>query len=233
VHVKLSFLRTTSKASAPQWECLARAADQMRDKESADEASADETSADASVDPAANQWLSDPSVAPLRLSAARLAAVRKLTSNHARVLHDVCNPARWTNTDGGALTQLALQRVHVDYAPWVDRALQLVACRLLRCSPSGTEPADAEISSTAPSIESLQVHQLEGHVSRGVVASQMSSQRMSDEHADAWAATYTYLENRLQARSDQKPGRTPDLDVAAAEVMLEVVREVCIGHMTG
>ena len=51
--------------------------------------------------------------------------------NHAQVLHDVTNPARWTNVEGRPLTQLELRRVHPDLAPHVDRCLQETARRLL------------------------------------------------------------------------------------------------------
>ena len=47
------------------------------------------------------------------------------------MLHDVTNPARWTNVEGRPLTQLELRRVHPDLAPHVDRCLQETARRLL------------------------------------------------------------------------------------------------------
>ena len=65
-------------------------------------------------------------------------AARRLIQNHARVLHDVANPARWTNIDGRALTQLELVRVPPDAAAFVDEALRETARRLLGQPP--TEP---------------------------------------------------------------------------------------------
>jgi hypothetical protein len=62
---------------------------------------------------------------------ARELAARRLVANHAKVLHDVANPARWTNVEGKPLTQIELRRVHPDLAPHVDRCLQETARRLL------------------------------------------------------------------------------------------------------
>merc|ERR1740139_1851764 len=62
---------------------------------------------------------------------ARELAARRLIANHAKVLHDVTNPARWTNVEGKPLTQVELRRVHPNLAPHVDRCLQEIARRLL------------------------------------------------------------------------------------------------------
>jgi len=48
----------------------------------------------------------------------------------------------------------------------------------------------------------------------------------SAEHAQVWATTARYLADRLQATHDEKMGRTPDMSVAAAVAMRDVLREI-------
>ena len=62
---------------------------------------------------------------------AREEAVRKILSNHDRLLIDICNPSTDTNTDGKALTQVQLNRVAPEHAQFVDEGLREVARRLI------------------------------------------------------------------------------------------------------
>lgn len=59
-------------------------------------------------------------------------AARKLITNHAYVLKDLCNPSKVRNIHGTKLlTQLDLERVPVESSPHVDAFLREVAWRLL------------------------------------------------------------------------------------------------------
>ena len=44
--------------------------------------------------------------------------------------------------------------------------------------------------------------------------------------AVAWSQTTKYLAGRIQARPEEKPGRTPDMSVKAAKAMRAVLKEV-------
>tara|TARA_B100000795_G_scaffold115881_1_gene86054 strand:- start:196 stop:1242 length:1047 start_codon:yes stop_codon:yes gene_type:complete len=134
-------------------------------------------------------------VASAHAHPARELAARRLIANHAKVLHDVTNPARWTNVEGKPLTQIELRRVHPDLAPHVDRCLQETARRLL-----------SHRSELRPSHAGAAAH--------------------SDVVVAAWAATARYLDGRIQGRSEQKPGRTPDMDADAAAAMRAVLQAV-------
>ena len=135
-------------------------------------------------------------VASAHAHPARELAARRLIANHAKVLHDVTNPARWTNVEGKPLTQIELRRVHPDLAPHVDRCLQETARRLLS-------------------------HRLEWRPSHAGAAA-----AHSDVVVAAWVATARYLDGRIQGRPEQKPGRTPDMDADAAAAMRAVLQAV-------
>jgi hypothetical protein len=139
--------------------------------------------------------------------AARTAAARRLLASHTRVLHDVANPARWTNIDGAPLTQQHLVRVHPDHAAYADEAMREVVRRLLGLPPAYARESAAPLAPLA--------HAEGGDAAEGGAA-----------RAAAWGATARYLVGRVQGRPEQKPGRTPDVDEAAAEAMCAVLLEV-------
>ena len=88
------------------------------------------------------RWMDRPGITSglgavaLHSKEARDEAVRKLVSNHARVLRDVVHPSSTSNIENKPLTQLALRRIHPRERDAVDEFLREVAFRLLGERPA-------------------------------------------------------------------------------------------------
>lgn len=129
---------------------------------------------------------------------AREEIARKLISNHRAVLCDVCNPSKTRNIIGKPLTQVELERVHASMRPNIDQLFRETVRRLLG-RRGGL------------------------HSEEHVVAPQINNQKQ----AQAWRACVNYLGGgRVQSKSQQKPGRKPDMSPAAYAAFIAVMEEI-------
>jgi hypothetical protein len=108
-------------------------------------------------------------------------------------------------TNPAPATQLELQRIPVQYRPTVDAFLREM-CRRLH----GRRPG--------PEAYAL-FRMLEEPLALG-----------NQEQLAVWGAAAAYLTGRIQSVPDQKPGRTPDMGLAAATAFVQVAQEIGMGR---
>jgi len=84
-----------------------------------------------------------------------------------------------------------------------------------------------------PLFDAPYVDQMLREVSRRLLGRRSDAYELPDAAApstvgqsEAWAQTATYLYGRIQAAPGEKPGREPDMSVAAANALREVLQEV-------
>lgn len=102
-------------------------------------------------------------------------------------------------------TQHELQRIPVQYRPMVDAFLREM-CRRLH----GRRPG--------PEAYAL-FRMVEEPLEQG-----------NQEQLAVWGAAATYLTGRIQSVPDQKPGRNPDMSLAAATAFVQVAQEIGMGR---
>lgn len=128
----------------------------------------------------------------------RLAAAKKLISNHRAVICDVTNPSKEFNVYGYILTQFELERVDIGSKVHIDQMFRECTRRLLgHCG--GMEKLGKKPDPKDPH--------------RAV-------------QAKAYRGCETYLKTRLQSKLDQKPGREPDLSESANAAFMAVLDEM-------
>jgi hypothetical protein len=108
-------------------------------------------------------------------------------------------------TNPAPATQLELQRIPVEYRPTVDAFLREM-CRRLH----GRRPG--------PEAYAL-FRMLEEPLEPG-----------NQEQLAVWGGAAVYLTGRIQSVPDQKPGRNPDMGLAAATAFVQVAQEIGMGR---
>jgi len=109
-------------------------------------------------------------------------------------------------TNPSPATQLELQRIPVQYRPMVDKFLREM-CRRLQGRRPGPE-----------------AYALYKMLEVKVVMPQ------DQEMMAVWGASASYLTGRIQSVPDQKPGRNPDMSLAAATAFVQVAQEIGMGR---